>query len=119
MRKYEEKMWQATVSGDAEKFLEVVSADAVMVCGGYRCSGEEYATFVSEFTMSSYEITDFEEIFRTETQVQVCYNVRTEVANEEDADVAGLFCVTSTWQKTDGEWKLIFNMDSRLEADEL
>ncbi len=118
MKKYEEKMWQAAVSGNAEEFLKVVSADAVMVCGGYRCSGEEYSGFISEFSMSSYEITNFEEIFRTEDLAQVCYHVRTEVANEEDADVAGLFCVTSTWQKQNGEWKLIFNMDSRLEIDE-
>lgn len=119
MKKYEEKMWQATVSGDAKKFLEVVSADAVMVCGGYRCSGEEYAGFIEEFSISSYEITNFEEVFRTNDLAQVCYHVRTEVSSEEDADVAGLFCVTSTWQKKDGEWKLIFNMDSRLEIDEL
>ncbi len=119
MKKYEDKMWQAAVSGNAEDFLKVVSPDAVMVCGGYRCSGEEYAGFISEFTMSSYEISNFEEIFRTDTQAQVCYHVRTEVAGEEDADVAGLFCVTSTWQKQNGEWKLIFNMDSRLEIDEL
>ncbi len=119
MKKYEEKMWQAAVSGDAKKFLEVVSADAVMVCGGYRCSGEEYSGFISEFSMSSYEITNFEEIFKTNELAQVCYVVRTEVANEEDADVAGLFCVTSTWQNQNGEWKLIFNMDSRLELEEI
>ncbi len=119
MKKYEEKMWHATVCGNAEEFLRVVSADAVMVCGGYRCSGEEYSTFIEEFSISSYEITNFEEVFRTDELAQVCYHVRTEVVSEEDADVAGLFCVTSTWQKKDGEWKLIFNMDSRLELDEI
>lgn len=118
MKKYEEMMWQATVKGSKADFLKVVSPDAVMVCGGYRCSGMEYSDFISDFSISAYEITNFVEIFGTETLVQVCYNVRTEVENEADSDVAGLFCVTSTWQKQNGEWKLVFNMDTLLENEE-
>lgn len=32
----------------------------------------------------------------------------------ENADMAGKFHVTSTWEKRHGEWILVFNMDSRI-----
>ena len=35
----ENSMWKAAQNRDAEAFLKVVSADAVMVCCGYRCTG--------------------------------------------------------------------------------
>ena len=33
----EKRMWEAAKNRDAERFLEIVSPEAVMVCGGYRC----------------------------------------------------------------------------------
>ena len=39
----EVRMWEAAKHRDPEAFLEVVSPDAVMVCGGQRCAGAEYA----------------------------------------------------------------------------
>ena len=35
----EQEMWHSAKTGDAAAFLELVSADAVMVCGGYHCTG--------------------------------------------------------------------------------
>lgn len=32
----------------------------------------------------------------------------------ENADLAGMFHVTSTWENRGGEWILVFNMDSRI-----
>ncbi|MDY3792072.1 MAG: hypothetical protein SOZ56_06270 [Oscillospiraceae bacterium] len=34
----ETQMWTAAKSGSRENFSALVSTDAVMVCGGYRCS---------------------------------------------------------------------------------
>ena len=101
-------------TSNSKELLEAASPRYVVVsCGEDNSYGHPHQEALDTFESVGAEV------FRTETQAQVCYNVRTEVASEEDADVAGLFCVTSTWQKQSGEWKLIFNMDSRLEPDEL
>lgn len=110
----ETAMWQAAKSGDKFTFLQLVSADAVMVCGGYRCTGAEYAEFISDFGISDFEITDFEIVLETENIVQVHYIVRTTADSPENADMAGKFHLTSTWRNFGGEWQLVFNMDSRI-----
>ena len=110
----ENKMWQAAKSGDKSAFSELVSADAVMVCGGYRCIGAEYAEFVSDFGISNYSVTDFEIVHKTDNTVQVHYVVTTTADKPENADLAGIFHVTSTWENKEDKWMLVFNMDSRI-----
>ena len=41
--KLEVSMWEAAKARNSKAFLDVVSDDAVMVCGGYRCSGKEHS----------------------------------------------------------------------------
>ena len=53
----ENKMWQSARDKNKSEFAKLVSADAVMVCGGYRCTGAEYAWFISDFGISDFEIT--------------------------------------------------------------
>lgn len=110
----ENKMWQAAKSGDKSAFSGLVSADAVMVCGGYRCTGAEYAEFVSDFGISGYSMTNFEIVHKTDNTVQAHYIVTTTADKPENADLAGSFHVTSTWEKQKNEWKLVFNMDSKI-----
>lgn len=110
----ENKMWQAAKNGNKAEFAKLVSADAVMVCGGYRCTGAEYAEFISGFGISDFEITDFEVVHETDRTVQVHYIVKTTADAPENADLAGIFRVTSTWENRDGKWVLVFNMDSRI-----
>ncbi len=110
----ENKMWQAAKDGNKAEFARLVSADAVMVCGGYRCTGAEYAELVSDFGISDFEITDFEVIHEINNSVQVHYIVKTTADAPENADLAGTFHVTSTWENLNGEWVLVFNMDSRI-----
>lgn len=111
---YEKKMWEAAAERNKENFLQLVSPEAVMVCGGFRCSGAEYAGFIGDFCISSFEMQDFETIVETPMLVQVHYVVRTTADTPENADLAGLFHVTSTWQKRGESWVLVFNMDSRI-----
>lgn len=59
-KEYETKMWKAAKNRDKEGFLKLVDENAVMVCGGYRCTGAEYAQIVKEFDIASYEMSDFE-----------------------------------------------------------
>lgn len=114
IRELENKMWHAAAKGDSTAFSELVSADAVMVCGGYRCTGAEYAELIRDFGISEYEISGFEIVSQTDKTVQVHYIVRTAADSPENADLAGAFHVTSTWEYSGGRWRLVFNMDSRI-----
>jgi len=110
----ENKMWQSARDKNKSEFAKLVSADAVMVCGGYRCTGAEYAEFVSDFGISNFEITNFEVVHETDKAMQVHYIVKTTADAPENADLAGIFHVTSTWENRGGKWVLVFNMDSRI-----
>ncbi len=112
--KLENKMWQSAKDGNKTEFTKLVSADAVMVCGGYRCTGAEYAELVGDFGISDFEITNFEIVHETDKTVQVHYIVKTTADTPENADLAGTFHVTSTWEKRDEKLVLVFNMDSRI-----
>ncbi|MGN0643163.1 MAG: nuclear transport factor 2 family protein [Huintestinicola sp.] len=116
IRKYETAMWEAAKNRDAKAFLELVDGDAVMVCGGYRCSGAEYAAVVSEFDIASYDITAFETVAELAELCQVHYVISTKVSDLRNKDLEGTFHITSTWKKTNGNWKLIFNMDQRVQG---
>lgn len=110
----ENKMWQTAKNGDKNAFTKLVDKNAVMVCGGYRCTGAQYAEFINDFGISDFEITNFEIVHETDKTVQVHYIVTTTANTPRDADLAGKFHVTSTWVKRDSEWALVFNMDSRI-----
>lgn len=110
----ESQMWKAAASGDKAAFSELVSKSAVMVCGGYRCSGAEYAELISNFGISGYEISDFEITAESEEIIAVHYVVRTSAELPENADLAGIFHVASVWKKLSDKWQLVFNMDSRM-----
>lgn len=114
IQELEVKMWNAAQNKDAEAFLEVVDKDAVMVCGGFRCSGMEYAEIIKEFDVAQYTITDYEVITESESLCQIHYVIEIVVADKKNTDLEGLFHITSTWKKMNDEWKLIFNMDSRI-----
>ena len=110
----ERKMWDAAVSGDKPAFLDIVSQTAVMVCGGYRCTGAEYAGFIGDFGVAAYEISGFEMTAESDDMIAVHYIVNTKADGPENADMAGKFHVASVWKRTGGKWQLVFNMDSRI-----
>lgn len=114
IKNYESLMWEAAKSRDEKAFLKLVDENAVMVCGGFRCSGAEYAEMIREFDLSDYEIVGFEAVAQTPELCQVHYVITTHVADERNIDLAGKFHITSTWKRTDDVWKLIFNMDQRI-----
>ena len=110
----ETQMWEAAKNRDAAGFLNVVSEDAVMVCGGYRCTGKEYAEIISFFDCKSYEIIGFEMVSEDVNSVQIHYVIRIEVNDEKNNDLAGTFHITTTWKNRDDKWKVVFNMDQRV-----
>lgn len=110
----ENAMWQAAKAHDSAAFSQLVAADAVMLCGGGRCSGGEYAVLVGDYGIADYEITEYEILYHSETHIQVHYIVRTIADSAENADLAGVFRVTSTWERQEEAWRLIFNMDQRI-----
>ena len=110
----ERKMWDAAVSGDKPAFFDIVSETAVMVCGGYRCTGAEYADFIGDFGVAAYEISGFEMTAESDDMIAVHYIVNTKADRPENGDMSGKFHVASVWKKTDSKWRLVFNMDSRI-----
>lgn len=110
----ENSMWKAAQNRNAEEFLKIVSAEAVMVCGGYRCLGKEYAEIIRSFDCKSYAIDCFEIVHEDDSSFQVHYILKMEVENIQNRDLEGTFHITTTWQLTDGVWKVVFNMDQRL-----
>ena len=110
----ETKMWEAAKNRNAVEFLNVVSEDAVMVCGGYRCTGKEYAEIISFFDCKSYNIINVETICEDTSSVQVHYVIKLEVNDDKNSDLAGTFHITTTWKNQDGRWKVVFNMDQRV-----
>lgn len=67
IRELEEQMWKAACARDSAAFLKLVDSNAVMVCGGYRCTGAEYAQIISQFDCSAYEISGFETPAQTDS----------------------------------------------------
>ena len=111
----ENSMWKTAQNRDAEGFLKIVSPEAVMVCGGYRCTGKEYAEIIRLFDCKSYDIDRFEIVHEDTDSFQVHYILKMEVGEIQNHDLEGTFHVTTTWHLTDGEWKVVFNMDQRIE----
>lgn len=56
------KMWNAAKNRDSQAFIDVVDENAIMVCGGFRCSGADYAEIIKEFVVAHYKISNYEEI---------------------------------------------------------
>lgn len=110
----ETNMWEAAKNGNENDFLDAVTEEAIMVCGGYRCSGKEYSEFIKQENISLYEFLKFEVVLYTDDLIQVHYVVNVDVVNKEATDFAGMFHVTSTWRKIGKKFKLVFNMDSRI-----
>lgn len=114
IQELEIKMWEAAKNRDTETFLQVVDKSAVMVCGGFRCSGANYAEIIKEFDVAQYKISNYELIEETESLCQIHYTIEIMVSDRKNADLEGVFHITSTWKLIGGVWKLVFNMDSRI-----
>lgn len=110
----ERAMWEAALHKNADAFRALVSPNAVMVCGGYRCLGSEYANFLQDFDITGYSIGSMELIHETENEVTLHYVIRIHAGAQTARDLQGLFHVASMWEKSGDAWNLIFNMDSRI-----
>jgi hypothetical protein len=107
-------MWNAASSRDVAEFKELVAEDAIMICGGYRCLGAEYAEYIKDFYIKGYEIKNQEVIFSSEEAIQIHYMIEVKTDLPEAADLGGVFHVVSLWKMENNLWKLYFNMDSRI-----
>ena len=102
----ETKMWESAKNRDAYGFMEIVHPDAVMVCGGYRCTGKEYAEVISNFDCKSYRIDCFEIVCDGGNSFQVHYILKMEVEDMRNRDLGGSFhimayaCLTSQWKRS-------------------
>jgi hypothetical protein len=113
----EHEMWKAASNRDVKAFQELVADDAIMICGGYRCLGAEYAGYIKDFYVDEYEIHNEEVVFSSDDAIQIHYVINVKSNSQEYSDLAGIFHVVSLWKKNNDVWKLIFNMDSRIIID--
>ena len=60
------------------------------------------------------KLSNYEVIEETESLCQIHYVIDLTVGDRKNADLEGIFHITSTWKKYEDKWKLIFNMDSRI-----
>lgn len=111
------RLWDAFCGGNSADFSKLLDENAVMVCGGYRCSGFEYAGLIPADGIGSYEMLAFELVAVTNNFYQVHYVVRLTTDKPDLADLSGEFHVTSSWSLKNNEYKLVFNMDSRIFTD--
>lgn len=107
----EKKMWEAFASGNSALFGKIVSADAMMICGGFKESGAEYARIVENVNLSNYELSEFDVKVINSNVVLTNYIVK---VDGQDYTLAGTFRVSSLWINEDGNWKVVFNQDSNL-----
>lgn len=112
--KKEYEMWEAASKRDIVTFKELVADHAIMICGGYRCLGVEYAEYIKDFYIKSYEIKNEEVIFSSEAAIQIHYIIDIKTELPECSDLGGVFHIVSLWKLEKNEWKLYFNMDSRI-----
>ena len=105
-------MWKAASHKDREAFMQLVPPDAVMVCGGYRCLGKEYAEWIRTFSIDGYAIRNMEIVDKSGDAAALHYVLS--VQAEKAKDLEGTFHVVSLWKKEDGGWKLRFNMDAKI-----
>ena len=112
--KKEYDMWKAASNQDEGAFKKLVADDAIMICGGYRCLGAEYAEFIKDFKINGYKIENEEVIFSSEEAIQIHYVIDVKSELPEAAELSGVFHVVSLWRKKNDLWKLCFNMDSRI-----
>ncbi len=117
--KKEYEMWKAANERDVETFKELVADDAIMICGGYRCLGAEYAEYIKDFYMSGYVIKNVEVIYSSTEAVQIHYVIEVKTDLSDVSDLGGVFHVVSLWKMVNHQWKLYFNMDSRIITDNI
>ena len=110
----ETKMWEAAKARDRNAFLELVDEDAVMVCGGYQCTGKEYADVIENFDCRNFSIDYIEIVHEDINSIQVHYQITTEVNDIRNMDLSGSFHVTTTWARKDEKWVVVFNMDQKI-----
>lgn len=114
MTDLENRMWEAAFHRDTEGFCKLVSPEAVMVCGGCRCLGREYAQIIKEFCISGYTISNMEIVDSGCDRVTLHYVIHVEAEDPAAKDLEGFFHIVSIWRNLEGNWQLIFNMDSRI-----
>lgn len=113
----EHDLWKAASNKYVAAFKDLVSDDAIMICGGYRCLGAEYAEYIKDYDIKGYEIINEEVIFSSKEAVQIHYVIDVKTELPESSDLGGVFHVVSLWKQVDNQWKLYFNMDSRIITD--
>lgn len=118
IRKQELELWEAIRQQDSVAYAKYIDLDAVMICGSYRCTGEEYILAMPRTGLKRYTIEQYETVASTPILIQNYYTAVTKTLKlvEEaggstvEKAVIEVFHVSSTWKRLRETWKLIFHI---------
>ena len=103
----EYNLWKEASNRDVVEFKSLVADDAVMICRVYRCLGLEYAEYIKDFYINSYDIKNEDVIFLSKEAIQIHYVIDVKTELPEVTDLGGTFHVVSLWKKMINTWNYI------------
>lgn len=106
----EQKLWQCYALGDSAAFGRLVDPQALMIVGGERGSGADYAQAIAMVRLQGYELRDVVVLDLGPGAAAIHYSV-TIKDYPGPYDLSGTYRVTSIWQRREGGWVLVLNQD--------
>ncbi len=108
----EKAVWEAFARQDIRAFQKLVAPDALMVVGGMREAGQDYAQVISQFKIPDYELDEFR-FMPLGDEVALLHYTVTFAGSAQHPNFTGRYYVSSIWKKLDGKWQVVFNQDAR------
>ena len=118
LQELENRFWQSMVDQDTDVALGLLAEPALMVSShgsmqfdhaGYRKMAEQ-----GKMVLTSFELSDVDVVFPTETTAILTYHVKQAVAprgNKGEGKVEEMND-TSTWVQVGGEWKCVMHTET-------
>ena len=117
----EKKFWQSMISQDTNAATEMLSEPALMVSGhgamkfdhaGYRKMAEQ-----GSMTLTSFELSDVDVMFPSDTTAIVTYRVKQGVAPRGRSESAiQEMNDTSTWVRKGASWQCVMHTETPVET---
>lgn len=119
----ETKFWQSMVAQDADTAVGLLSSPALMVSahGAMKFDHAGYRKMADQGPMvvTSFELKDTQVLFPNENTAVLTYRVKQGIAPRGQSDGESVFQEmhdTSTWIKTNGDWKCVMHTEAPVEG---
>lgn len=108
----EKQMMAAFARGNSQAFAALALPEALMVTGGMRSSGAQYARETAQVRLKDFRMTDFTVLPLSADAVLLHYTLEV-VDYPGPYDLSGVYLVSSVWVRREEGWRLIFNQDAQ------